>query len=188
MGILEPALPTLTEGRIAGIARRLRSRQPNYASAGGAPAQLARAVGAREPTFLASDEAPAVAKRWANQVSENAKRVAHSEGWPEAMHNTLAAWAALDRTKARTRAIVFLDLVKGPPAGRSAFDQLERLLSRQETLTDRIDFASRDRLEGILNAVSFGDHFSLFLAERARVDPLEIRAIEGSKGKHRTRS
>jgi glucose/mannose-6-phosphate isomerase len=187
MGMLEPSLPLLTEERIAGIARRLQRRQSGYAGPSGPPARLARAVGPREPTFLAPDEAPAVAKRWANQVSENAKRLAHSEGWPEAMHNTLAAWAALDKNEARRRAVVLLDLAGNPPAARSAFEQLERVLSLQKTPSDRVEFDSPDRLEAILNAVSFGDHFSLFLAERAKVDPLEIRAIEESKGRIRSR-
>ena len=100
---------------------------------------------------------------------------------PEAMHNAIVAWDAMDRRAAARQAFVFLDIAPGrsgiPPGSR----HLARLLRDRGGVVPRVSWDVPDRLEAILTAVSFGDHFSLFLAEGDGTDPLEMRAIERAK-------
>jgi glucose/mannose-6-phosphate isomerase len=180
-GILDPAFPESYEGRLSTVASRLKGRQSEFASPKGSPAGLARRVGHRTPTILAPSEFRSVARRWMTQIEENAKRIAHTEELPEAMHNALVAWDAMDRTTARRQAILRLDFHPRAPPGPLDPAYLERLLSRRGIRVERVDVGSDERMEAILTAVSLGDHFSLFLAEQGGVDPLEIRTIERFK-------
>ena len=177
LGILDPGLPESYEGRVMEAARRLAARQGALASADGGPARLARRVGRRSVTIVGPDDLEAVARRWSTQIEENAKRVAHALCLPEAMHNALVAWNALSRNEAARQAFVLFDRGSSSLPGAPDRAYLVALLRRRGAVAERLRWTSEGPLDRMLYGVSFGDHFSLFLAERAGIDPMDIHAI-----------
>lgn len=185
LGVLDAGLPKSYEGRLIAACDRLDAAQAQLASAEGPAARLARRLGSRVPTFLADQGFEAVARRWTTQVQENAKRLAFRESLPEAAHNALAAWDAMRPAEARRWGFIFLEPM---PSGRPrSTGYLRRLLARRGARVERVRSSRPDRLEAVLHSVSFGDHFSLFLAEQAGVDPWEIRALDRAKRSARPR-
>jgi glucose/mannose-6-phosphate isomerase len=181
LGVLDGYFLESNEGRVGGIAARLSERQGTYASAKGAPATLAKRLGARTPVFYAEPAFGALARRFATQVEENAKRLAHHDTFPEILHNAIVAWDAMGRPEARRWAVFALEGGGLDAATSTGMAHLGRMLIARGLLADRVVFDAEDRLEAILDGVSFGDHFSLHLAARDRTDPLEIVAIDRLK-------
>jgi glucose/mannose-6-phosphate isomerase len=181
LGLLDDHFPESNESRVEGIAARLSERQGAYASPKGAPAKLAKRLGSRTPQFYAEVGLAALARRWATQVEENAKRLAHFETFPEVLHNAIVPWNAIRRADARRWAVFAIEGAKLDPATSAGMAHFGRLLLKRGVLADRFVFDSEDRLEAILDAVSFGDHFSLHLAALDGVDPVEIVAIDRLK-------
>ncbi len=158
---------------------RLGRREPELSRSLGGPARLARRVGDRQVVVVVPEELQALGARWASQIEENAKRLARVEVLPEAMHNALVAWDAMPRSDAARRAALFL-----LPTGRvgstvhGAEEHLATVLRRRGVVVSRVALDGSDRADTVLAGLAFGDQFSLRLAERARVDPLEVRAID----------
>ncbi len=163
-------------GQLEAAARRLKLVQPEWRRADGPPARVAERVGRRQPIVLANAELGAVARRWANQIEENAKRLATVSLWPECLHNELVAWEVLPTSRASGLAALMIET--GPAAPRSATDYLERVWDRRGLLSERIRFEEEDLLTTTLAAVSFGDHLAVSMAERAGVDPVPVPAID----------
>ncbi|MCI4349297.1 MAG: hypothetical protein L3J93_03650 [Thermoplasmata archaeon] len=186
LGLLDAFFPESNERRIARTAEHLERRQTEFASATGPPARLARRTGARLPYVYASSEVSSVARRWATQIEENAKRLAHADMLPELLHNAIIAWDAVSRAHAPRASVILLDPIGAAGAASAGAQYLDRLLHRRGILVDRVRFPDEDRLVAIAEAVSFGDHFSLFLAHGAQVDPMEVRAIDRMKRTLRT--
>ncbi|MCI4325630.1 MAG: hypothetical protein L3K00_07115 [Thermoplasmata archaeon] len=177
LGVLDAQFPESNEGRIERIAARLADRQADYASARGAPAVLARAVGQRVPQFYADAASAALARRWKTQVEENAKRLAHFDQFPELLHNAIVAWDAMTKAEARRWAVIAVEPSGLDPSTSAGMAHLGRLLIRRGIVAQRVMFRAEDRLEALLDGVSFGDHFSLHLAALGHVDPSEVDAI-----------
>jgi glucose/mannose-6-phosphate isomerase len=181
LGLLDPQFPESNEGRVDRIAAHLADRQAEYASAKGAPAVLATTVGSRTPQFYADAGAAALARRWMTQVEENAKRLAHFEQFPELLHNAIVAWDAMSNSEARRWAVVAVEPAGLDPSTSAAMAHLGRLLIRRGVVAQRVVFRADDRLEALLDGVSYGDHFSLHLAALGHADPSEIEAITRMK-------
>jgi glucose/mannose-6-phosphate isomerase len=159
--------------------RQLDAEMGRLASASGLAVRLAGRVGARLPTIVAPSDLSALARRWATQLEENAKRLARYDTFPEAMHNAIVAWEAMAAPEARRHAAIFLEPTGlAAPPFRGAGPYLSARLARRGVRVGRVPVDLRERFTGILRAVSIGDHFSLAVAASAHVDPLEIRAIE----------
>lgn len=177
LGILDPLFPESNERRVAAVAEHAEEAVAPYASAAGGPARLAAAIGRRSPTFYAAGPMRVVARRWATQVEENAKRLAAFDEIPEASHNALVGWDALPRSEAARRALVVLatDDVHPLVAASGAF--LGRRVQERGVAFFRQAFAGSDLLDVMVRAVLFGDYLSLFLAARAGVDPMETPVL-----------
>ncbi|HEV8050645.1 MAG TPA: SIS domain-containing protein [Thermoplasmata archaeon] len=177
LGVLDAYFPESNENRIERVASDLAEHQAAYSSARGAPAALAKKVGTRIPQFYGDVAFAALARRWTTQVEENAKRLAHFDAFPELLHNAIVAWDAMPKSGARRWAVVALEGATLDPSTSTGMAHLGRLLIRRGVVAERIIFKSDDRLEALLDGVSFGDHFSLHLAELGEVDPYQIDAI-----------
>ena len=182
LGILDGYFPESNEPRVDAIANRLTERQAEYASDKGAPAKLARQIGKRVPQIYGDAPFGALARRWKTQIEENAKRLAHFDVFPELLHNAIVAWDALPAKDAARWAVIVLEGNGLHPSARAGMAHLGRLLRRKGVVAERLVFDSSDRLEALLEGVSFGDHLSLHLAALAGVDPLEVEAIVRLKG------
>lgn len=177
LGLLDPFFKESNEDRLARAAASLDQLQAAYSSPKGAPAKLARSVGARTPQFYADVSIAALARRWKTQVEENAKRLAHFDQFPELFHNAIVGWDALPAAQARQWAVVMLEWGGQSKSIAPGLRYFDGLLKRRGVASARISFDADDPLEALLAGVSFGDHFSLFLAESAKVDPYPIHAI-----------
>jgi len=177
LGLLDSAFPESLEGRVARAAEVTRSRIREYARDRGPAAALARQVGDRLPFIYAENSFVALARRWKTQVEENAKRLAVFDEVPEAFHNALVGWDAFPRRDAGRQIALLLEWSGESPPVRRSFRYLERLLKSKRVPVARAALASEDRLAALVAGISLGDHFSLFLAERAGVDPYPVDAI-----------
>lgn len=177
LGLLDPFFPESNEARLTRIARRLAEGQRALTSRTGGPARLAKRVGPRTPLLYADQSLLPLARRWKTQVEENAKRLAHFDAMPELLHNAIVAWDAIARPAARRLHVILLEWPGQNPTVAKGFDYLGSLLKRRGVGVDRVAFDAEDRLEALLTGLSYGDHFSLALAEAARADPLDIEPI-----------
>jgi len=177
LGLLDSVFPESLEGRVARTTVATRARIAEYARARGPAAKLAERLGRRLPFIYAESSFVPLARRWKTQLEENAKRLAVFDEVPELFHNALVGWDALSRADARQFAVVFLEWSGESPTVRSSFRYLERMLRSKKVALGRAPLPSDDRLEALLGGIALGDHVSLFLAERERVDPYPVVAI-----------
>ena len=177
LGLLDPAFPESNEARVTRIADGLRRRVALYARARGPAAQIAEKIGTRLPFVYAESTFLALARRWKTQFEENAKRLAVFDEVPELFHNALVGWDAIPRREAAAAAAILLEWSEEVPPVRKSFRYLEQLLRHQGVPVARVPLAHEDRLEALLDGVTMGDHVSLFVADRRKVDPLPVDAI-----------
>lgn len=177
LGLLDPFFKESNEDRLVRAGDRLEQLQSTYLSPKGAPAKLARAVGLRTPQLYADVSVAALARRWKTQVEENAKRLAHFDQFPEVFHNAIVGWDALPAAQARQWAVIVLEWGGQSKSIAPGLRYFDNLLKRRRVPSLRISFDAEDPLEALTSGISFGDHFSLFLAEDAGVDPYPIHAI-----------
>ncbi len=177
LGLLDPWFPESNDERVRRVAEGLRSYVAACARPRGPAARIAEAIGPRLPFLYADSDFAGVARRWATQFEENAKRLAVFDESPEILHNAVVAWAALSRREAGRLAVVQL-LWDGarPPAPRLA-DAVRSLLAERGVRVVRASLTGSDRLEAIVGGIALGDHVSLFLAERGGVDPEPVETI-----------
>ena len=140
-------------------------------------AALAQRVGDRLPFIYAENSFVPLARRWKTQVEENSKRLAVFDEVPELFHNALVGWDAISRANAGNSIAILLEWSGESPPVRQSFRYLERLLKSKGVATARALLPAYDRLEALVGGIALGDHVSLFLADRGRVDPYPVDAI-----------
>ncbi|HTW56256.1 MAG TPA: SIS domain-containing protein [Thermoplasmata archaeon] len=178
LGLLDAGFPESNEGRVDRAAERTRTLIGRYAASRGPARLLAERIGNRFPFFVAESGFAPLARRWATQVEENAKRIAAYDEAPELFHNALVGWDALPRAEAARYAVVQLHWSGDDPTVRTNLRRLERLLAGRGVRTAEVRLAPEDRLEALLDGLAFGDQLSLALAERRGIDPVPVAAID----------
>jgi glucose/mannose-6-phosphate isomerase len=139
--------------------------------------QIARHLEKSLPVIYASaDLLGPAARRWANQINENAKQPSYAAFFPELCHNEIVGW----------------DLGEGPAKGMSVVmlgdpDDHRRNVIRSQAVAELVGDAARAvlRLEGkgqgllarMLYLIHLGDWVSYYLAWLNRVDPTPIGPI-----------
>jgi glucose/mannose-6-phosphate isomerase len=177
LGLLDASFPESNDARLARISERVRGLIGSYTRARGPATTVAAAIGERLPFVMAESDFAGLARRWATQIEENAKRLASFEELPEMLHNQIVGWDGIGRAEARQRAVLLLDWAASDPTVRKSLAYLERLLEGRGVRVVRVPLASDDRLEALVGGVALGDHVSLAIAERAGVDPYPVEAI-----------
>jgi glucose/mannose-6-phosphate isomerase len=177
LGLLDPWFPESNEARVARVMERVRTLIGSLVRAGGPAAKLATRLDDRLPFIYAESSFLALARRWKTQIEENAKRLAVFDEVPELFHNAIVGWDATSRTEARRAVAVLLEWSEEAAMTRRSLRYLERLLLGHGARVVRVPLDAEDRLEALVGGVAFGDHVSLFLADRRRVDPLPVDAI-----------
>ncbi|MCI4365817.1 MAG: hypothetical protein L3K10_07170 [Thermoplasmata archaeon] len=177
LGILDPWFPESNDERLRRITERLPTTIASYARANGVADRLAASIGPRVPIVYAESSFVGLARRWKTQFEENAKRLAGFDELPELLHNAIVAWDALPAEEGKRYAVVLLEWSGIAPLLRQSSLYLERLLKSKGVIVLRVPLAPEDRLEALLQGLALGDHVSLFLADRAKVDPLPVEAI-----------
>ncbi len=177
LGLLDPSFPESNDERIQRIADRTQRLIGTYATSRGPAATLARGLGTRIPFLYAESSFLALARRWKTQIEENAKRLAVFDEVPELFHNALVGWDATPRSDGHRTAVVLIEWAAESAPIKEAFRYLEQLVSRRGAMVRKVALTADDRLEALVGGIALGDHVSLWLADRRRVDPYPVTAI-----------
>jgi glucose/mannose-6-phosphate isomerase len=143
--------------------------------------QWAESLPGRLPVVLAPD-APygVVATRWACQLNENAKVLAHAALFPEHNHNEIVGWEADSAVRNLVDVAVLTDGDVHPRVARrlDLFESVARDAGRPVTR-----FAPRGRglLARLYSLALVGDFASLWLAAALSVDPTPVASIDRLK-------
>ena len=120
-----------------------------------------------------------VARRWANQINENAKGFAFAAELPEAAHNAIEAWGG---GRGDFAAVFLLD-PEGAPSERAAMDAFASMVGEFGAPSIEVDPGGESRSESLFRAVMIGDLVSLGLADEVGVDPAEVPSIDEFKAR-----
>lgn len=181
LGLLDPWFPESNDRRIERIARTTREAIAKYARPRGIAAGLAGRIGNRLPFVYAESSFLGLARRWKTQFEENAKRLATFDEVPELLHNAIVGWDATSRSEAARYAPILLEWPGAPRTVQQSIAYLERLLRARGAPALRVPLGPEDRLEALVHGIALGDHVSLFLADRRKVDPFPVEAIRRLK-------
>ena len=125
-----------------------------------------------------------VARRFKNQLAENAKQVAKFDLLPEAGHNEVEAWHELDKN-------MMTVLIRGQAETnfeRSAFQAFKSTLStRPKTKSLEVSLMTRRGLSELLSPILLLDYVTVYLAILKGVDPTPTKFIEMYKARLRNR-
>lgn len=134
----------------------------------------------RRPMVYASGILRPVARRWANQFNENAKRAAQWGELPEMNHNEVVAYR--ERGSAGERYAVFLlDDPFAPDDVRARIPVTLELARRAGFAAHRVQPDGEHDLTRLLAAAVRGDWLSYWLALAHGIDPSPIPAIDTLK-------
>jgi glucose/mannose-6-phosphate isomerase len=121
-----------------------------------------------------------VATRWAGQLSENSKVVAHRNELPEMNHNEIVGWAG-ETTLAGAARVVFLHDEDDHPRVTRRMDITSEIIEETGTPVRDIRSFGEGRLGRLLSLVLLGDFVSFYLAMLAGVDPTPVASIDRLK-------
>ena len=140
---------------------------------------IARSLQGTIPVVHGAGPTVAVARRWRNQVNENAKGAAFASELPEANHNEICGWQR--GRQAAPLSAVFLSDADHHPRVQARIEQTAAEVERAGVTAVRVESRGDSRLERILSLVLLGDLASVYLAVLDGVDPAPIDAIERFK-------
>lgn len=121
------------------------------------------------------------ARRFANQLNENAKVVAFWGTMPEMNHNELVGWAGdddLDRFTA-----LFLRHQGEHAQAKARYDFTGQLIQRRGGRLIQLEARGASVPESLLTASMIGDAVSVYLAALRKVDPTPVKVIGDLKAK-----
>ena len=120
-----------------------------------------------------------VAKRWKNQLNENAKTMAFYDNFPELCHNTICAW---DKTE-DNYSLILLRSREEDSSVKTGVEFVKTIAGKRITAVEEIKIDSTSFLEEILSMIYLGDFVSIYLALLKGVDPVDISLIRQLKEK-----
>jgi len=177
VGLLDSWFPESNERRLEIACEEVRAEIPRLASSRGPAAAIADGVADRLPFVLAERAFAPLARRWASQLEENAKRLAVFDELTEALHNSLIGWDTVRRPEAARYAIVLVEWVAEQPLVRAAARHLRGVARTRGVRTVPAPLPFEDRLAALAHGLALGDFVSLELARRRGVDPYPTPAI-----------
>jgi glucose/mannose-6-phosphate isomerase len=139
---------------------------------------LAARINGRPVIVTAAEFLTPVARRWKNQLNENAKHVAFADELPEGNHNTIMG---LEFPSSERLCILFLASNLFHERVQKLMEIAPDMMKIGQSSVAVIQIAGADKLEQILNATLLGDLVSLEVARMNGVDPLNIDRIDALK-------
>ncbi|TFG70398.1 MAG: bifunctional phosphoglucose/phosphomannose isomerase [Methanomassiliicoccus sp.] len=140
--------------------------------------KIAHEMFGRIPVIVGHGASAPVAKRWANQLNENAKCLAFSSELPEMDHNEIVGYSSDPRGKGFS--IVFLDKDAGE---ERMTDRIEATIDivRCHAQAHSIESSGSSPMSRMLSLVMLGDYVSVYTAVLNKVDPSSTEPIERLK-------
>jgi glucose/mannose-6-phosphate isomerase len=121
-----------------------------------------------------------VARRWACQINENAKTLAHFAFFPELNHNEIVGWETGEHIMSRA-VIVSLEDREDHPMTRRHADVGLSLMGPYAAKVERLETPGGGRLARMLSIMLLGDFTSVYLAYLNEVDPTPVKKIDALK-------
>lgn len=150
--------------------------QPDFDSA----ASIADELYGFMPILYTDERMGSVARRVANQFSENSKHFAHFNFIPEMNHNEIVGMHKPEFIKEKTK-ILFITFESDSERIRKRMLVTEKLLRDAEFKTFNVFFSSSNVLFNIIDAIMLFDLASLLLSAKNDEDPMLIKRIEKLK-------
>lgn len=168
---------------VAAHLERLRvTLEPKSAEARNPAKQLARALERRMAYIYSAGALEVAGRRFATQLNENPKVLAHAGPVPEAHHNEVSAWFADARIKQEVLPVVMTGHDRGTPVG--AREQATLALLREAGAAPHVIHAEGDTmLAKVFHAIYVGDYASVYLACLLGRDPTPVEAIQRLKAR-----
>ena len=142
--------------------------------------QLARRIQGRVPVIFGPDFLEVAARRWAGQMSENAKQWALFAALPELDHNLIVGFGGPDRAREALH-VLMLDNAGVHDRTRLRIQLTGEALDRAGIEHDELLIGGDHPLDAIMRASYLSDWVSLYLAYLTGADPTEVRAISTLK-------
>lgn len=140
--------------------------------------QWADLLAEKSPMLYGDAALEPVLIRWRQQLNENAKRLCNHHVFPEMNHNELVGWESGDDRIAA----LFLHTCEDHPRTAERMRLCKAIFSDAGASVDEIQAEGATRLQRWMHLVHLGDWLSLLMAEKAGVDPVDIRHINYLKG------
>ncbi len=126
--------------------------------------------------YASSDRLAPVARRWANQINENAKQPSYHALFPELCHNEVVGWE-LPGGPGKGMTVVMLEDEADHPRNRIRAQTVAGLIGDAARAVVRADGQGQGSLARMLYLVHLGDWVSYYLAWLNKVDPTPIPSI-----------
>lgn len=136
--------------------------------------EIADAMADRQIWLYADTALEAVAIRWRQQLNENSKLLVCHHVFPEMNHNELVGW----ESGSEHDVAVLLTSPDDHPRNRIRMDACAELITETGADVVVVEADGDDRLQCVFDLVHLGDVLSWVLADRAGVDPMDIRNID----------
>ncbi len=130
------------------------------------------------PVIIGYDITRPVAKRWANQLSENSKVIAHSSELPEMDHNEIVGW--MKDSRSRNFAPVFLEHDTKNRAMKRRVAATKEMLGRV-THVYSVSALGASAMARMFSLIMIGDFMSVYLAVLRQEDPSTNEPIDELK-------
>lgn len=121
-----------------------------------------------------------VANRWAGQMSENAKTVAHRNELPEMNHNEIVGWSGPRPLAGKARVVLLRDADEHPRIAKR-FEITRGEVEASGAETREIRSSGATRLGRMISLVVVGDFASFYLAMLEGIDPTPVAPIDRLK-------
>lgn len=133
------------------------------------------------PAIIGADLLEVAARRWAGEMSENAKQEAAAYAIPEFNHNQLEAVARPDAEHADPLRFVILDAPPVHPRNRLRVTQTAEMMQTAGRQVQIADAGGETPLEAILASCTLGSWTSYYLGLLRSVDPAPLTVMDRLK-------
>ena len=139
--------------------------------------QWAPALADTEPMLYADAALEPVLVRWRQQLNENAKLLCSHHVFPEMNHNELVGWETGDES----HVVLMIQTPEDHKRTRIRMEVCMEIFQQQGADVVVVEGDGGDAVLRFFDLVHVGDWLSLLLAERAGVDPVDIKNIDHLK-------
>lgn len=157
-----------------GVADHLESNQGNCVERAEALADL---IEGKQALLYSDASQEGLAIRWRQQLNENAKLLCSHHVFPEMNHNELVGWESGDES----HVVLLFQTPEDHPRTRIRMEVCSEIFQQQGADVVVLEGDGEDAVLRFFDLVHVGDWLSLLLAERAGVDPVDIKNIDHLK-------
>jgi glucose/mannose-6-phosphate isomerase len=161
-----------------GLGRAVDDAQSRVPSMSTRARELANELAGHVPVIIGAEFLAPVARRWKNQLNENAKTIAFSDELPEADHNTIVGVEFPVQPRA---AFVLLDSPEYHPRNRARVSHTATVLRCFSPSALAVEARTSSPLAQVVELTLLGDLVSLWLAQIHGVDAQAIEQINRVK-------